>query len=149
MSKHSRLYTIFVNMKKRCLKAYCKDFKNYGGRGITVCAEWADTENIRVDGKYCSKGWIHFKEWALANGYADNLTLDRIDTNKDYSPNNCRWVSSKVQNNNRRNNFLITYNGVTKTLQQWADDLKIHKNTLRNRLLRGWSVERALIAKLN
>lgn len=80
-------------MRKRCLNERCKDFKHYGGRGITICAEWNDYTN--------------FKEWAMANGYDPNAkrgqcTIDRIDVNGNYCPENCRWVSMKIQNQNKR-----------------------------------------------
>lgn len=93
---YSRLYWVWCAMKKRCYNAKHPTFKNYGGRGITVCDEWLNS-------------FPAFAEWAMANGYKPDArqgecTLDRIDTNGNYCPDNCRWVSMKVQQNNRRNN---------------------------------------------
>lgn len=133
MWKASRLSRIFKGMKDRCYNIKAKDYKYYGARGIRVCPEW----------KVPRKGYELFKSWALLHGYTDELTLDRIDNSKDYSPENCRWVTMKTQNNNRRSNRLITYRGQTKTLVQWSERLGIHKNALKGRLNRGWSVEKA------
>lgn len=131
-----RLFTVWCDMRRRCEKPYDKNFNHYGGRGITVCAEWHSYEN--------------FREWAHLNGYDESAkygkcTLDRINPNGDYEPGNCRWVSLKVQNNNRRNNRLIEYKGQTKTLKQWAEETGVGKAALESRLDRyGWSVERAI-----
>ena len=145
MSKHSRLVSIHSGMKHRCYNAKCKGYKNYGGREILVCSEWLDSERVNIGGhNNPSKGFLAFKQWALANGYKDNLSLDRIDNNKGYSPENCRWVTAKTQNNNRRNNISITYRGVTKTLHQWSEELHISYTKLFQRLNKlHWSVERA------
>lgn len=94
----SRLFSIWTGMKKRCYYKNSVGYKNYGGRGITVCKEWKDD-------------YSKFKEWALSNGYSENLTLDRIDTNKNYSPENCKWSTRTEQNRNKRNNKLINYKG--------------------------------------
>lgn len=134
MYKHgmrgTRLYNIWCSMKQRCCNKKDKDYKRYGGRGIRVCDEWI------TDFKA-------FYEWSMANGYADNLTIDRIDVNGNYAPNNCRWVSVKVQNNNRRSCKLIEYNGEIHNLAQWSALLGINEITLGSRLNKGWSIERA------
>ena len=122
----TRLYRIWGSMKGRC-----NDPKNdgYGGRGITVCEEW--------------KEYIPFRDWALSNGYQDNLSIDRIDVNGNYKPDNCRWVDDYIQANNTRKNVNITWNGETHSLSEWG---RIKPNgldydTLRSRLRDGWSVE--------
>lgn len=130
--KRTRLYKIYHGMKKRCLKESDPSYKRYGGRGITVCDEWK--EDFKA-----------FYDWAMSHGYSDDLTLDRIDSSKGYSPANCRWVSFEVQNNNTSRNHLITYNGKTQTLAQWAKEIGMDYNKLRARIVRShWSIEKAL-----
>jgi hypothetical protein len=97
----TRLYKTHENMKRRCLVPNCKNYKDYGGRGIKVCDEWIVFDS--------------FMNWALTNGYKDDLFIDRIDTNGNYEPSNCRFVTRKENNNNRRDNYKITFNGTTKT----------------------------------
>lgn len=145
MSKHSRLTAIHSGMKHRCYNPKCREYKHYGGRGITVCAEWLDSERINVAWhENPTRGFYAFKQWALANGYRDDLSLDRIDNNKGYSPDNCRWATTKTQNNNRRNNLLIAYKGITKTLSVWCSDLGLNYNKMFQRIsLLHWSVEEA------
>lgn len=127
----SRLYSIWDLMKQRCFNVNRKEYPNYGGRGITICVEWLESKN--------------FIDWSLNNGYADNLTLDRIDNDGDYCPENCRWVDRKTQQNNRRNNRLITYNGITKTITEWANDNGLPYYVLKKRLdILGWSFEKAI-----
>ena len=140
MACKTRLNHIFEKMKERCF--YKKDihYSNYGGRGITVCDEW-NTPNSH-------EGWKRFKKWALENGYNDTLTIDRIDNNKGYSPDNCRWVTPKVQSNNRRTNRYITYKGQTKTVAEWCDILNLDYYKVKQRLNRDhWSVEKAFEIK--
>ena len=118
-------------MKCRCYRNKETAYKYYGDRGIIVCDEWLNDFQA-------------FYDWAMANGYDDTLTIDRIDVNGNYEPSNCRWVSRKVQMNNTRRNHLITYNGKTQTIAQWAEELNIKQNTLLYRIRRGWSIEKAL-----
>ena len=145
MSRPSRLTAIHNGIKFRCYNPKYKGYKNYGGRGITVCAEWLSTDRVYVAPHItATKGFLAFKQWAISNGYKDNLTLDRIDNNKGYSPENCRWVTAKIQNNNRRNNLLITYKGQVKTLHQWCDELSLSYSKIFQRLNRlHWSVSDA------
>lgn len=105
--KGTRLYSIWGGMKARCYRPTHMWYKRYGGRGIRVCDEWKNDFQA-------------FYEWAMANGYSDELTLDRIDINKGYSPDNCRWATQITQKNNRSNNVLIEINGKTQTLGEWA-----------------------------
>ena len=137
--KHERLQTIFLHMKDRCYNPNNKQYKDYGGRGINICAEWQTPHS--------HKGGRAFKKWALENGYADNLTLDRIDVNKGYSPKNCRWVSMKEQQNNKRNNRLITYKGKTQTIALWSEELGIPFSTIKNRLNKQMPVEKIFSKK--
>ena len=116
---HSRVERIHAGMIARCYKKTHKSYESYGGRGISVCDEWRDAAT--------------FIGWALENGYEDGLQIDRIDNDKGYDPSNCRWVSSKQQGNNRRNNVLITHGGETRTLSEWGDILNIPKGSLTYR----------------
>lgn len=123
-----RIYNIWNGMMGRCYNQKAKFYNDYGGRGIYVCDEWYDVNN--------------FVEWALVNGYNKKLTIDRIDVNGNYEPDNCRWITNKEQQNNKRNNVFIEYQGETKTLQQWSEILEINHTVIRNRLKRGWSLDR-------
>lgn len=141
-SDQKRLYNIYNGMHKRCELKCIREYHNYGGRGIKVCEEWS--------GK---NGYENFRSWALDNGYNANAekhqcTLDRIDVNGSYSPENCRWVDAKAQGNNRRDNRWITYNGETHTVSEWAEIVGIKPVTLFGRLRKGWSVEKALTQPL-
>lgn len=109
------------------------NIKIMGGKGIKVCEEWKHIE-----------GFINFYNWAIKNGYEENLTLDRIDNNKDYCPSNCRWKTPKEQSNHRTNNVHYTFNGETKTSKQWCEIYNVSQTTLLDRLKRGWTLEQAL-----
>lgn len=128
---NSKLYNCWRSMKKRCYTKSCKSYPNYGGRGIKICEEWKDD-------------FLAFYEWAVNNGYADNLSIDRIDNDKGYFPDNCRWVDATVQNNNRRNNDKIVFQGMEKSVSEWSRITGINRKTISERLKRGWSVEQAL-----
>ena len=104
------------------------EYHNYGGRGISVCAEWMEFEP--------------FKNWALSNGYANDLTIDRIDVNGNYCPENCRWTTYKVQANNKRNNRFVEYDGRRQTIAQWAEEIGMDYNALLYRLT-NFSTEKA------
>lgn len=131
-----RLYRILGQMKNRCNNKKSKDYKSYGARGIKICNEWLNN-------------FMLFYNWSINNGYKENLTIDRIDVNGNYEPNNCRWVDLETQANNKRNNKLITYNGKTQTLSQWAKELKIKYSTLNNRInTNKWDIEKAFTQPL-
>lgn len=128
----SRLYNIWQGMKRRTMTKSNPRYPDYGGRGITVCPEWRDSFET-------------FKEWALANGYRDDLTIDRIDNDGPYSPENCRWATYQEQGNNNRHNRMIEYNGEVHSLTEWARIKGINMQTLSARINQhGWSIERAL-----
>ena len=117
----TRIYNTWAHMKQRCYNHKNASFKHYGAKGIKVCEEW--------------QKFVPFCDWAISNGYDDSLTLDRIDNNKDYSPENCRWVTIEVQNNNKSDTNLITYNGKTQSIAKWAKELNIKYTTLNKRIL--------------
>ena len=129
-----RLIKTYHSMKERCLNKNNKAFKNYGGRGINICKEW--TDDI-----------FEFCKWAIANGYNDKLTLERIDVNSDYCPCNCTWILRKEQSKNRRNSNLITYNGQTKCLSEWARLINQERKLIYYYLQRGVSFEEFLKIK--
>ena len=131
-----RLYRIYILMIRRCENPKAKCYENYGGRGITVCDEW----KRNVDSFY---------KWALSNGYRDDLTIDRIDNNKGYSPDNCRWATKIQQQNNMRTNNYITFNNETHTLSEWSRIVNKNTTTISGRLRRGWSIEDALFKDIN
>ena len=131
--KHTgeRIYRIWLDMKQRCTNPKNTYYSNYGGRGIKPCYEWYNS-------------FMKFYNWSISNGYQDNLTLDRIDGNKGYSPDNCRWISRKAQANNTRTNIILDFNGESHTMAEWSDILNISYMALCHRIERGWSIERAL-----
>ena len=129
----TRLHYIWKTMKQRCNNSNCYSFKNYGAKGISVCEEWNDFKE--------------FAKWSFENGYSEKLTLDRIEAHGNYEPSNCRWVSYKVQENNRTNNRHIEMNGISHTLSEWADITGIDVRTIHSRLKSGWNIEKALTLK--
>lgn len=130
-NSETRLYYIWLTMKNRCKAIKTKKaYKNYVMRGISVCSEWLDFST--------------FQEWAIKNGYNDNLTIDRINNDGDYCPENCRWSDMYTQANNKRTNVHLTFKNKTQTIAQWARELGMKYNTLDERLRKGWSVEDAL-----
>lgn len=114
INKDKRLKEIYVNMNTRCNNPNYKMYHAYGGKGITVCDEWS-----------CKLGYNNFSKWALENGYKSNLTLDRIDNDKGYYPENCRWATMKQQQNNRTNNKILEFNGCKYTLMQFSELLPV------------------------
>ena len=126
----TKLHKVWANMRYRCNNPRCKCYDNYGGRGISICAEWSSYEN--------------FRDWALRNGYAEGLSIDRIDNDGNYEPANCRWVSMKTQINNRRVSRMLTYNGASHTISEWSEITGIKWSTINERLKNGWTIEKAL-----
>lgn len=113
----TRLYRIYKLMKDRCYNLNNPKFKDYGGRGIQICEEWL-------------KSYNNFYTWAINNGYSENLTIDRTNVDKDYSPDNCTWLPFSLQGLNKRNTIKLTYKGETKPLVKWAKELNINYATL-------------------
>lgn len=126
------LYRCWLSVKTRCNNPAVAEYPRYGGRGITLCAAWRD--------------YVVFAEWARANGYRYGLEIDRIDNNGDYTPENCRFVTGKVNCNNRRDNRRVLLFGEVKTTTEWSEDprSRVGYATLTSRIDRGWAVERAL-----
>lgn len=124
----SRLYNIWHGMKSRCYRETDSNYPKYGGRGIQICDQW------RFD-------FGSFYDWSMGHGYADNLSIDRIDNGGNYCPENCRWVDATTQCNNKSNNRLISANGETHTVSEWASILGANNTLLAARLDRGWSDE--------
>lgn len=132
--RHTRLYRIWLLMKNRCNNPKDKYYYCYGGKGVKVCNEWSNNFEL-------------FYEWSISNGYNDKLTIDRIDSDKGYQPDNCRWTTNKEQQNNKTNNHYITYKGKTQSMKKWSEELKIDYSTLRNRInVYQWDIETALTA---
>lgn len=131
-AKHSMhatpTYKSWQAMRTRCLNENSSQYHRYGGRGISICKEWDDFT-------------VFFRDMGER---PTGTTLDRIDSNKGYSPDNCRWSTMKIQENNKRNNVLLTFNGKTQTVAQWADETGIGYQTIRARINMGWSIEEAL-----
>lgn len=132
--KVERLYRIWLNMKTRSCNNTDKKNKsyiNYAMRGISICDEWKNS-------------FDSFKDWAIQNGYSNNLTIDRIDNNGNYEPSNCRWVSLLTQANNRRSNHYIEYNGEKKSAMEWSRKYNIPYYLFKSRIDRGWDFEKCI-----
>lgn len=113
----TRLYRIWQKVRNRCDNPRCDKYEYYGGRGITYCSEW---NNYEV-----------FRKWALENGYKDNLTIERIDVNRNYEPSNCTWIPQTEQLKNTRRTIRLTWNGETHTIREWSQILgKSYKSCL-------------------
>jgi len=131
---YSRAYRIYEQMKGRCYRKTSQRYKDYGGRGIEICPEWLGKD-----------GFKNFMEWSMNNGYSDDLSIDRIDNDKGYSPDNCRWTNRKTQGRNTRRNHLITIDGETKTLVEWSELSGIPYSTLIQRINKlKWSPKDAI-----
>lgn len=126
-----RIYNVWDKMRNRCNNMNYDAYESYGGRGIKVCDEWNDFET--------------FYNWSMTHGYSDNLTLDRVDNDDGYSPENCRWATRKEQARNRRSSRWFTYGGKTLTMIEWSEVTGIPYHTLSDRINEyGWDIERAL-----
>lgn len=119
----TRLYRIWAGMKKRCENPNASNYPNYGGRGITVCDDW--------------HSYSKFKSWAIAAGYSDDLTLDRIDVNENYEPSNCRWVNNVTQSNNRRSNKYYYVGGKQLTLAELSREYGFNYKQAHKKLKSG------------
>ncbi len=127
----TRLYAIWNQMKQRCYNANTLYYENYGGRGITICEPWREN-------------FIAFYDWAMQNGYQDGLTIDRINNDFGYCPDNCQWVDSVAQANNRRSNRRYEINGETHNVTEWANLRGVNPKLVFERLYAGWDIEGAL-----
>ncbi len=128
--KRTKLYNKWCAMKERCMNPHNKSFRRYGGRGISICQEWLD--------------FAVFRAWALASGYAEGMTIDRRDNDGNYEPGNCRWATTREQNRNYSRNRMLTFNGKTQCVQDWAQELGIGRSTILLRLKSGKTTEEAL-----
>ena len=133
--KREKLYVVWCDIIQRCFDKNFRGYHRYGGRGITICNEW------RHD-------YPAFRSWALSHGYKEGLTIDRINNDGNYEPNNCRWVTMKEQCRNKTGLVWITYNGKTMIMNDWAELLGLKKSTLGERIRRGWTIEKALTTPL-
>jgi hypothetical protein len=127
---HTRIYQIWADIKQRCMNPKIVGYKNYGGRGISVCTEWFNFDS--------------FYKWSVLSGYKKELTIERIDNNGNYEPSNCTWIPASKQIRNQRRSHRITYNDRTQILTEWAKEVGLKKNTLVSRFRNGWSTEKAL-----
>ena len=122
---------MWKSIRQRCSNKNRADYASYGGRGIKVCDEWL--HNFQA-----------FYDWAMANGYHEGLSIDRIDVDGNYCPENCRWISMAAQQRNKRNSRCFCINGETKTLREWSQQYNVNNKTVSSRLKYGWSIEEAL-----
>lgn len=131
----SRVYRIHHMMMCRCYTKSTTNYEYYGGKGIKVCGEWHN--------------FMNFYRWAMANGYRDDLTIDRIDGNKDYEPSNCKWSTREEQSNNISSNVVIEFCGKKMTMSEWSRELGMNRNTLEKRIRNGWPIEKAMTIPVN
>lgn len=130
----SKIYNTYLRMKQRCFDKNCERYKNYGGRGVTICDEWLDKEN----------GFINFYNWAYENGYNENLSIDRIDVNGNYEPSNCRWITMEEQARNKTNTIRVEYENEILTLKDLCRKLNLNYKTIWNRLKSGYDLYKAI-----
>ena len=134
LESHSKLYGVWTAIKRRCYNKNSKEFYRYGGRGICMCEEWRSSYEA-------------FRDWMLSKNYTEDLTIDRIDNDGDYTPDNCRLVTMKEQCNNRSSNRVFTWNGETHNVTEWSHIVGIPATKIFCRLYNGWSFERAITTK--
>lgn len=128
---NSRIYRIYRKMLNRCYREQDESYKYYGAEGVRVCDEWRNDP-------------AEFIKWAMDNGYDDKLTIDRINTDGNYEPNNCRWITMHEQCLNRKSNVYLEYRGEIKTISEWAETLNMNRHLIDDRLKRGWTVDDTL-----
>lgn len=128
-----KLYGVYNAMKRRCYSEKDSHYKHYGGRGIKICDEWLG-----------SGGFASFSAWAHEHGYQDGLSIDRVDNNGDYTPDNCRWADRFTQGCNKRNNVVVTACGQERNISSWGRKNHLDGEAIRKRLARGWTVEEAV-----
>lgn len=122
----TKIYSVYRSMMKRCYLKSSQQYNNYGGRGISVCDEWRF-------------GFENFYDWVQTSGYQEGLSIDRINNNGDYCPENCRWATVQEQGNNRRTNVPVTIRGETHNMYEWAKMSGVSIQTIHYRLNRGLS----------
>jgi hypothetical protein len=132
---HTRVERIRSGMVQRCCNPNNKNFKEYGARGITVCEAWKSNP-------------LTFYIWAEENGYQEDLTIERIDNDGNYEPDNCRWATRKEQSTNKNDNHFLIFNGISKTISQWSEETGIPAYCIRDRLTREWSIEKILTSRV-
>jgi hypothetical protein len=128
----TRIFKIWAGVRKRCTNPRCKSYNHYGGRGIKISDKWNNFMDFYND---------------MKEGYADNLSLDRINPNGNYEPGNCRWATQKTQSRNRRNNHIIEYKSESKTLAEWSEISKVPSNAIKYRIQNGWDIGKAIFTQ--
>ena len=131
MYNKNRLYHIWYNMKQRCYNVNVKDYKYYGACGIKMCDNWKNDYQL-------------FKKWAINNGYKDDLTIDRINNDGNYEPDNCRWLTIQEQQFNKRNTTYCEFDGVVQSIPKLCKKYKIDDEVVYHRIKRGWNIRKAL-----
>ncbi|KJW12855.1 hypothetical protein [Levilactobacillus spicheri] len=130
----TRIYKIYYKMRERCYDKNYPQFDLYGGRGIRICSEWLDD-------------FRNFYDWSISHGYSEDKSIDRIDFNGNYEPKNCRWADVYQQADNKRNNIVLTHDGITMTMPEWARKIGLPYSTLADRRRKGKTVEEILYPK--